>query len=275
MSCWAVRFVWVSFLAALLGPLAARAQVENPSLLIRSLSDPSLKVRLKAAIQAGKHKVADAAPRLRQILGGQAEPEALRAAAALSLGQLGDQEARPLLGVLVGHKSALLARNADKALLLLDRALPAPPVVMVEIDPPVLPPRTSPVLGRRILETLQVRVKAARGAVLGCGEHRVLSDEELRAHLERRGLVGYLLKPALEEFRVTPEGGRTTFFARVGIGGRTLLERREAFHVGGEGDAWIDGVELSKQERRELTEEALDRATDSALMQAFAQIQSQ
>ncbi len=265
----------VSFFLPLLGPLAAAAQEANPSLLLRSLSDPSLKVRLKAVAQAGKHKVTQAAPRLRQILAAQNEPDALRAATALALGQVGDQEARTLLGPLVGHKSKLIANHAEKSLILLDRALPAPPVVMVELEAPALPPRSSPALGRRILETLQARVKAARGAVLGCGEHRVLSDEELGAHLERRGLVGYLLRPSLDEFRVTPEGGRTTFFARVGIQGRTMLERRLAFQVGGEGDAWIDGTDLSKAEKKELTEEALDRATDSALMQAFAQIQSQ
>jgi hypothetical protein len=267
---------WLSLLAVLSLAAAARGQEPAPSLLLRSLSDPSLKVRLKAVAQAGKHKVAQAAPRLRQILAAQNEPDALRAASALALGQLGDQEARELLGPLVGHKSKLIATHAEKSLVLLDRALPAPPVVMVEIEPPALPPRSSPALGQRILETLKARVRQARGAVLGCGEHRVLSDEELKSHLERRGVtVGYLLKPVLEEFRVTPDGGRTTFFARVGISGRTILERRLAFQVGGEGDAWIDGTGLTKAEKKELTDEALDRATDSALMQAFAQIQSQ
>lgn len=255
--------------------LAVGAQQATPAQAgrwIKALSDSRFKVRVEATTQIGKHRVKRAAPVLRRMVANENEHESVRAAAAMSLAKLGDEKSRSQFAYLVGHKSQLIAKSAEKALILLDRAKPQTPYFLVEVENVRLPDGASTPHGKRVLKKLKHRLNNTGGVVRGAGEYSVLKEQELASHLEQRKLTGVLFKPELVELKSKVEGGRTVFFAKVSISGYSLVNKRREFTVGGEASSWIDGTDLASAEQRDLENEVLDGSTDSATLQALQQM---
>lgn len=266
----ALALAWLGMLG-----LAMPAGADSPEAkrVVKGLQARSFKVRLQAAIVAGKRKLTKAAPALRRVVDDQKEKTAVRAAAINSLGQLGDQDSRGLCAYLAGHKDGLIASTARKALIQLDKSLPSQPFFLVSIEGPSLPKGTPKRAAEKLLDALQRRVRSTQGLVLGHGEERYLSEQAFAEHLEARELVGILLKPQLVELTATPGGGRTTVVALVRLVQFRLPGRANEFTAEGGADAWIESKRLIQRERHELEDEVLEGAADAALMQLLQDLQ--
>ena len=228
---------------------------------------------MKAAIVLGKKKVKAAAGALRKIAGKQSEKPVVRAAALVSLGQIGDQKARKLCAYLIAHKHKLIAQAAQKALLELDRGLSSKPFYLVSIKKPGLGAGKSKALADTLLGALEHRVKSTSGLVLSAGEHRFLNDEEMLAHLKARDLMGLLLKPKLLSLTSRVEDGKTIVEAKVRISQYTLPGKVKEFFADGEANSWIEDTRITKTELRDLQTEVVQGAADSALMQVLEDLQ--
>ncbi|MBW2701312.1 MAG: HEAT repeat domain-containing protein [Deltaproteobacteria bacterium] len=235
--------------------------------LIKALGNSSSKVRLKAATRIGQKGLDQAIPRLRKMVDSGEEKASVRAACLLALARLKDQDARGRMGYLVGHKNELIALAAEKGLLLLDKALPAEPVYLMELSPTKAPKGLASGLGKRVDQAMAKRIKSTNGVVAGAGEDSVLSDEDLIEHLSKRRLTGLLLKPEIMSLDEQNEPGRTTILAQVKVFSFSL-PGKQAMHVAmGGSDAWIGDERISELERRDLQKEVLGNAADSALLE--------
>jgi len=234
----------------------------------KRLADRSFKVRLQAAILMGNQQVVVAAPALRKMLVTEEEHAAVRAAAAASLGRLGDEKSRPRLVSLLGHQNKLLARAAEKALLLLDRKLGGP-AYLVAIDKPGLPRGVSPERAKRISEALRLELLHTHGLVLGSGEDRVLGPAELKAHLYRRGLRGLALEPELVDLTTRIDNGAARTFGTTRIRVLNLVNRTTEFVGTGEADAWVADKDISDIERGLLEIQVLEDSIDAALTEVL------
>ena len=234
--------------------------------LIRAMSDPSFKVRLQAAILAGKKGIVEAVGPLRRLLDDRRH--VVRAAAAYSLAKLGRQDARADIVRLMGQGDVLLMKAAEKALVLLDRKLGGP-VYFVALEP-VGPKSPS---ARRVMDLLMGMVargfRANRAIVLSAGEHRVLSAERLGRHLSRRRLHGMLVRVKLSDFELGPREGNTVVEGNVELLVMTLVKKRLEFSAGGEANAWLEGEDVSEPEKKELVRAVLHGAAQAAVEQVL------
>jgi len=232
------------------------------------LSDRSFKVRLQAAILMGNQNLGVAAPALRRVLMAEKEHTAVRAAAAASLGRLGDEESRARLVALLGHHNKLLARAAEKALLLLDRRL-GQPAYLVTVAPPGIPAGESKERAERILEVLNDELAHTHGLVMGSGEERVLGTHDLQAHLYRRGLRGLALEPQLVDLttRVSSDAAQTFGTTRIRV--LDLVDQTTQFVGTGEADAWVADPDISDAERIMLEGKVIDESLDAALTEVL------
>jgi hypothetical protein len=239
----------------LLLPAGAAAQADPE--LLDALQDPSLKVRVRAAVVIGQKKLKDAAPALRKAL--DDEHDAVRAAAASSLGLVGDQESRPLLAKLLGHGNEAVRKSATKGLTELDTALGGERKYLLVFDPPVLPAGVSAGQGTKLLRAVKKELGRSPVAVPSVGEEGVLQEAQLTEHLAARGLTGLKIQSKLVKLQATSSG----VVCKVSIMVVTVPRNRMEFAGNGEGEAEADG-ELDDDTRVEIEDQLLDAAGQAA-----------
>ena len=232
--------------------------------LVKALKHSSFKVRLQAVILIGKRKMKSAAPELRQALSDK--HDAVRAAAALSLGKLGDEESRNSLVKLLDHQNELVVKTAEKALVLLDKKK-GQAVYLVAIQRPILPGGVSRSRAARLMRTIRKKLEETSGLVVSAGEENVLSAQDLTSHLRKRKLTGILLQPKLAELNETADGGTTTVAGKVSIMVVTLIRKRMEFNASGEANAWVEDAPISDGDRTDLQNAVLDGASSAAIEQ--------
>ena len=253
-------------LVLLISPPVRAASPATAKKLIYALNSPSFKVRLQAAILIGKKEVFQASDALREALDDQ--HDAVRAAAALSLGKLGDAKSRSKLVSLLKHKSQLLVRSIEKALMLLDKKN-GEAVFLVAIEKPRMPKGVARSRGARLMRTFKRKLENTGGIVLSAGEENIFSKSELDTHLKKRKLTGILLQPKISRLKENDDGSNTTVICKVSIMVVTLLKKRMEFSGGGEADAWIEDTDLSDDDRQDLENTVLDAAADAAIGQVI------
>lgn len=258
--------MWVLLVPALLCPAPGSAAGKHAR-LIKALSDPSFKVRLQAAIVIGKRHITEAVPALRDRLAD--EHEAVQAAAMISLGRLGDQDARTQVVQLLAHRSKLVARASEKTLILLDKALPQRPAYLLAMARPKLPKGVPTSRALRLLRVFRDKIEATQGLVASAGEEKVLKGKELASHLRKRQVTGMLLQPRLSKLTAEDEGGRTVVYATVNVMLSTLVDKRLEFSAGGEANAWIEGSHIREDERVELESEVIQASADASITQVL------
>jgi hypothetical protein len=249
-----------------MGPPRAFAGTGGTKKLIQALKNPSFKVRLQAAILIGKKKIGAAAEALRDTL--DDEHDAVRAAAALSLGKLGDTDSRSRLVSLLVHPNKLVVRSVEKSLSMLDR-IKGEPVFLVAIKQPVLPKGVARSRGARLLRVFKSKLEKTGGIILSAGEERVLSGEDLSAHMKKRKVTGIQLQPKVVKLEEKESEGSTTVVGKVSIMVVTLVRQRMEFSGGGEADAWIEDTGISDADRTDLQNTVLDAAADAAIQQVI------
>ncbi len=211
----------------------ARATPEAPAglspaeaRLLQDLGAPSAKRRALAARAVGRHKggsLADA------LLGRLADGDAaVQAAAAASLGQLGEQRSRPGLAALLAHSSAAVARAASQALGALDRKR-GKPRYLVAIAPPILPKGVDPARGELVVSGLRQALEENPEILCSAGEDKALEGGRLLQHLRGRKLEGLLLMPALTELSGGEAGARLT--GKVSVVCSPLVSQKIDFAV--------------------------------------------
>ncbi len=265
---------WLGVVMSLLFVPGALAQRSSPlaTRWVRALADPNFKVRLEAVILIGNNKTADGIPSLRKMLAKNDEHDSVRAAACVSLAKLHDEESRQQFGFLIAHNSQLIARSAEKALIMLDQARPKPPYYLLEIERPLLPKGVAVSHAQQVTTRLREFINRTGGLVPGAGEYEVLGPPDLAAHLSRRKLTGFLLKPELTELRTESDSGRTTFYASMSIAGFSLVEKEPEFAVGGQANSWMEGSNLMETQRQQMQREVIDRSADSAMVEVVKQL---
>ncbi len=239
-------------------PAAAQSSAEK---LVDYLADPSYKIRLKAAIQIGKMKITSAAPALRKAL--DDENDTVRAAAALSLGKLGDQESRSELVGLLSHPKNLVWKAAEKSLVLLDRANGAPRY-LVALQEPVLAKGVPASRGRRLLRAIKAKLKRNSSVTFSAGEEKILQGKRLAAHLERRRLKGMLLQPRILRLSVNEGGGGTAFSCKVSVMVVAMPNNRMEFAGSGDADAEVGETGLDPDTIDDIETRVLDASTEAA-----------
>jgi len=245
---------------------------ESHAALLSGLQDSRPKVRLAAANAARTRRVVEAIPGLRPLLA-DAQP-AVRAAAALALGELGDEASRPLLVALLGAPSRQLQSTGERALRLLDHQQQARPRFLVALDPPGLPPGVAREAGDRLLGSIRAWVARQPDLRLAAGEERLLRGAALKAHLARRGLQGVLLLPSLAqlEARPRPDASGLALFGAVHVLGSPLLQKRIDLVTSAEASLDLTSPTLGEATRRRLETEVIDAAATSALETLFEQL---
>ena len=249
--------------------IAAPGRAGNPALakkLERALKSSSFKVRLQAAILIGKEKITGAAGLLRGVL--DDEHDVVRAAAALSLGKLGDQESRGRLATLLAHENKLVAKSAEKSLILLDRHRENP-VYLVAIGRPKLPKGVARSRGTRLIRVFRSKLERVGGIVLSAGEEKALSDDDLSGHLKRRKLMGILLMPKVTNLTEKVGDGNTTVIGKISIMVATLVRKRMEFNSSGEASAWVEEAPISDEDRADLQNTVLKSAAEAAVQQVI------
>ena len=249
-------------------PVYSRPPSRNAKRLIKALKDRSFKVRLQAAILIGKRKVRPAIPELRKILVSDREHEAVRAAAASSLGKLGDEESREQLVLLIAHRSRLLVRATEKALMSLDKQKGLP-VYYVKVANPRLPKSVAASRGFRLTRIIKDKLRNTGGIVVGAGEDKILKGKEFEAHLKRRNLTGLELRPKLVTLSEDVGDDNTTVLGKVSIMVVTLIKKRMEFSSGGEANSWIESTNISDGERTDMENTVLDASANAAVMQVL------
>jgi len=224
-----------------------RAQQER---IIHGLSDSSFKVRLEAVILVGKQKIARALPVLLDAL---KDPHAaVRAAAAVSLARLGNQEKRKNLVLLLADPNKMVVHSAERALILLDKDRGGPKIFLV-FDPQASASlKISSGMALWVIDKLREQVKASSAVVLSSGEEKVLSRDQLTLHLRRRKMLGFNIRakisrldqqPGLRSIRVRGEVNALVF---------TLTGSRVEFVATGAADAEIDTPRLTPTQQDEV-----------------------
>ncbi len=249
--------------------VAAPVWADNQALakkLERALKSSSFKVRLQAAILIGKKKISGAARLLRGVL--DDEHDVVRAAAALSLGKLGDEESRGRLAALLAYENKLVAKSAEKSLILLDRRRESP-VYLVAIGRPKLPQGVARSRGMRLIRVFRSKLVQVDGIVLSAGEERALSGDDLTGHLKRRKLLGILLMPKVTSLTEKVGDGNTTVIGKISIMVATLAGKRMEFNSSGEATAWVEEAPISDEDRADLQNTVLKSAAEAAVRQVI------
>lgn len=261
---------WVGlfYLVSLWCLASARAvETDVDERLIAALTDPSFKVRVQAAILIGKKQLVTAGPALRRAL--QDEHDSVQAAAALALGKLGHQAARPDLCTLLGNPNTLVSQSAEKSLVLLDQAR-GPIKALINTSAASQSPGVSPTLARRLDRVLRDKLNKQPMLVLSAGEDTVLTRDKLAEHLKMRKLKGYLLQPRISNLSSSVHGRKTLFVCKVSIIVASLEQMRMEFSVLGEASAEM--TDPTVDERDDLTNTLLDAAAGEALDQIIENI---
>jgi hypothetical protein len=245
-------------------PAAAQGSVDR---LVQGLSDPSFKVRLQAAIIIGKRKLTRAAPALRDAL--DDDHDAVRAAAAVSLGRMGDQEARVRVVRLLRHDNDLVARAAEKSLVLLDKAKNSGAKYLVAIDKPRAPKKVNRSHLGRVIKAIKGKIEKNPNVIVSAGEEKVLKGSRLKTHLKRRKLVGILVQPKLSRLRAKEKHGSTVVDGKVSVMVVTLVKKRMEFSAGGEADAWVEDTKLTKSDQEELETAVIQACAEAAAEQVY------
>jgi len=271
------RWSWLAAIL-LLGVFCTQPAISRPpsrtaKRLIKALKDRSFKVRLQAAILIGKRKVKRAIPSLRKVLASDREHAAVRAAAASSLGKLGDEESRAQLVKLIGHRSRLLVRATEKALMSLDKHKGVP-VYYVKVAKPKLPKGVASSRGFRLVRIIKDKIKNTGGLVVAAGEDQILQGKDFESHLKRRQLTGLELRPKLVTLSEDVGDDTTTVNGKVSIMIVTLPKKRMEFNSGGEANSWIEGTNISDGERTDMENTVLDASADAAVMQVLEYLQN-
>lgn len=229
--------------------------------MIAALSDPSFKIRLQAAIQIGKWRVSRAAPLLKRAL--LDEQDAVRAAAALSLGRLGDESARVDLAALLSCSNRLVSEAAEKSLIYLDQARGKPRYLLV-LETPTVAAGMSVSMGERLRAMLQQKLSKRSDLVFSAGEEKILSPDNLSGHLQKRSLTGILLKPRIaQRISKAPRSG-AVISLDVGVMVVTLERKRMEFDGNQVAKAEVDSADLSDSEREEIDQALLSSAAEAA-----------
>lgn len=245
-------------------PISAQGDADR---LIQALSDPSFKVRLQAAIIIGKRKLVRAAPALRDAL--DDNHDAVRAAAAVSLGKMGDQDARSRVARLLGHDNDLVARAAEKSLILLDKAKGGSAKYLVAISKPKMPKQTNRSHLGRLIKAMKSKLEQMPQVVFAAGEEKALKGSKLKAHLKKRKLTGILIQPKLSRLRAKEKHGTTVVDGKVSVMLVTLVKKRMEFSAGGEADAWIEDTNVSDSDREELETAVVQACAEAAAEQVY------
>ena len=201
--------------------------------LAQALSDPSFKVRLQAAIIIGKRKITRAAPALRDAL--DDDHDAVRAAAAVSLGRMGDQDARGRVVRLLAYDNDLVARAAEKSLVLLDKAKGSDAKYLVAIDKPRAPKKVNRSHLGRVIKDLKDSNEKHPKVIFSAGEEKALKGSRLKTHLKKRKLIGILVQPKLARLQAKEQNGNTVVDGKVSVMVVTLVTKRMEFSAAGEG----------------------------------------
>lgn len=235
--------------------------------LVQGLKDPSFKVRLQAAILIGNRNIVHAAPALRDAL--DDDHDAVRAAAAISLGKMGDQDSRGRVVRLLGHDNDLVARTAEKSLVLLDQAKGGKVKYLVVIDKPKAPKRVNPSHLGRLIKAMRDKLGQSPQVVFSAGEERVLKKARLDSHLRKRKLTGILIQPKLSRLQAQEKHGNTVVDGKVSVMLVTLVRRRMEFSAGGEADAWIEDTKIAAPDREELESTVVQACAEAAAEQVY------
>jgi hypothetical protein len=249
--------------------IATPGQAGNSAMakkLERALKSSSFKVRLQAAILIGNKKISGAASLLRSVL--DDEHDVVRAAAALSLGKLGDQESRGRLAALLAHENKLVAKSAEKSLILLDKHRKSP-VYLVAIGRPKLPTGVTRSRGVRLVRVFRSKLERVDGIVLSAGEEKALSGDDLATHLKKRKLTGILLMPKITSMKEKVSNGNTSIICKVSVMLATLVRKRMEFNSGGEANAWIEESPISEDDRADLQNTVLKSAAEATVQQVI------
>jgi len=245
-------------------PAAAQGSSDR---LVQALGNPSFKVRLQAAILIGKRKLFHAAPALRDAL--DDNHDAVRAAAAVSLGKMGDQDARKSVVRLLRHDNDLVARAAEKSLVLLDKAKGGAAKYLVAIDKPKAPKTASRSHLVRLTKAMKDKIEQNPQVIFSAGEETVLKKSKLKNHLKKRKLTGILIQPKLSRLRATEKHGNTVVDGKVSVMVVTLVKRRMEFSAGGEADAWIEDTNITESDREELETAVIQACAEAAAEQVY------
>ncbi len=224
-------------------------------------------MRLQAAILIGKRKLVRAAPALRDAL--DDDHAAVRAAAALSLGKLGDQDARGRVVRLLGNDNDLVARAAEKSLVLLDKAKGGKARYLVAIAKPKAPRRSNPAHLTRLVQAMKDKLDHSPQVIFSAGEEKVLKKSRLQAHLKKRRLTGILIQPKLSRLQAKEKHGITVVDGKVSVMLVTLVRRRMEFSAGGEADAWIEDTRIADSDREELETTVIQACAEAAAEQVY------
>ncbi len=230
--------------------------------LVQYLEHSSYKVRLKAAIQIGRLRIRQAAPALKKSLSD--DNDLVRAAAAYSLGQLGDQSYRKDLITLLKDPKTLLNKAATKALKALDRAQKTRPMYLVVLNDPILVPGAGKGLAKRLKRILKRDLAENTMMVLSEGEHEVLSGQKLSSHLKARGLKGISIRPKLTTLSVKKSSDSTTFKCKISIMVLRLLNKRMEFDGSGEAEATVEQTDMDPDTMDDIQRQLVDAAVKAA-----------
>lgn len=235
--------------------------------LVQALRDPSFKVRLQAAILIGKRKLVRTAPALRDAL--DDDHDAVRAAAAVSLGKLGDQDARVRVVRLLRHDNDLVARAAEKSLVLLDKAKGGAAKYLVAIDKPKAPKTASRSHLGRLIKAMKDKIEQNPQVIFSAGEEEVLKKSKLKIHLRKRKLTGLLIQPKLSRLRAKEKNGNTVVDGKVSVMVVTLVKKRMEFSAAGEADAWVEDTNITESDREELETAVIQACAEAAAEQVY------
>jgi hypothetical protein len=263
-GCTLLSGLFLCFLLHPAPPAAAQGSVDR---LVQGLEDPSFKVRLQAAIIIGKRKLTRAAPALRDAL--DDDHDAVRAAAAVSLGRMGDQEARVRVVRLLRHDNDLVARAAEKSLMLLDKAKNSGAKYLVAIDKPKAPKKVNRSHLDRVIKALKDKIEQNPKVICSAGEEKVLKGSRLKTHLKRRKLVGILVQPKLARLRAKEKHGTTVVDGKVSVMVVTLVRKRMEFSAGGEADAWVEDTNITESDKEELETAVIQACSEAAAEQLY------
>lgn len=243
------------------------AGADSVDRLEQGLSDPSFKVRLQAAIIIGKRKLIRAAPALRDAL--EDDHDAVKAAAAVSLGKLGDQDARIRVVRLLRHDNDLVVRAAEKSLALLDKSKTPGAKYLVAIDKPKAPKTVNKSHLDRLTKALKDKIEKNPNVIISAGEEQVLKGPRLNTHLRKRKLTGILVQPKLAKLQAKEKHGNTVVDGKISVMVVTLVKKRMEFSAGGEADAWVEDTNIAQSDREELETTVVQACAEAAAEQVY------
>jgi hypothetical protein len=229
--------------------------------LFKAFSNGSFKVRLQAAIVIGKKRITSGKPFLRKAL--EDEHHAVRAAAAISLGKIGDQNARVHIVRLLAEKNKLVYKSAEKSLILLDKILGGPRHFIV-ITKAQTPSGTDNHIKDLLNRTIRENISKTTDIVFSRGEEKILNKAELAAHMKKRKLMGVLLQPKLSKLSTKSTDNSSITSCKVNILSASLIKERIEFSAEGEADAEVESAEIDDDMRLELEKAVVSASATAA-----------